>query len=209
MYKQIYEFERDLSAGISAKNLIQGARERELPFRWHPLGFIVCTILIDGPFKARLHVWPVDTARSQGPSCQIHDHAFDLSSRVLHGCIENIEYVRDFVGITHARYEVEYRGDVSILERTGDTINLSVSQATLHEPGSLYGVAAGRLHQSRRAGLAPAVTAVVTRDASQNTPSVIGPLDGPVRYEYRRSILSNVELGEALKGIFEGETAST
>lgn len=209
MYKGVNEFERDLCDGISAQVLVQRAREWELPFRWHPLGFVVCTLFSDGPLKARLHVWPVDAVRSQGSSCQIHDHVFDLTSWVLLGCIENTEYVHDPIGETHARYAVEYRDDVSILEKTRDTISLSVSRETLHEPRSLYRVAAGQLHQSRRAGLTPAVTALVTRDVSQNAPSVIGPLDGPVRREYHRSVLSNSELEAALKGVFEGETAST
>jgi len=209
MYKRVDEFERDLTDGISAQALIQCAQERKLPFRWHPLGFVVCTLFVDGPLKARLHVWPVDGARSQGSSCQIHDHVFDLTSRVLLGCIENIEYANDPRGGTHARYAVEYKNDVSILERTGDTVNLSLSRATLHEQGSQYRVAAGQLHQSRRAGLMPAVTALVTRDVSGNAPTVIGPLDGPVRHEYRRSVLTNSELEKVLTGILESKTAST
>lgn len=183
---------------ISIASLLSFSKAGNLPFRWHPLGFIVCTLMVEGPWKARLHCWPSGHARPQGEQCEIHDHMFDFCSWVLTGEVENIEYEINPSGTLYAIYATEYLGDLSILKRTAQTIQLAVSASSIQPAFSKYNVRAGQLHETRRVGKAPAVTVLITKDVTIQTPTVIGPLAGEAQYEYVRSIVTETELRLAL-----------
>ena len=186
---------------ISSASLLSFIKNRNEPFRWHPLGFIVCTLMVEGPWKARLHCWPSGEARPQGEACLIHDHVFDFSSWVLNGEIENVEYEVGPSGRTYAIYATEYMGELSILKKTAQTIQLAVRSSTIQLAGSKYEMQAGQLHESRRIGTAPAVTVLITHNLSMQAPTVVGPLDGAAKYEYVRSILSDADVRRALTDI--------
>lgn len=199
MYQSLSTLEVALERNeLTATSLLAQARSMNAPFRWHPLGFMACTLLVEGPWKARLHYWPVNQTRPQGNQCEIHDHVFNFSSWVLAGELENIEYQVNPVGTEYAVYQTEYAGDRSILRKTAQTIRLSVSSACTHSVGSRYSVHAGQLHETRRVGTAPAVTVLITQDVIPNGPTVIGPIGGDCQYEYVRSIVTDEELSEAL-----------
>jgi len=186
---------------ISIRDIFSIRRELQLPFRLHPLGFVVCTLMAEGNRKLRLHYWPVTGGRQQSPDCQIHDHIFEFRSWVLAGEVENIEYEFDSAGLEFASYEAEYSGDVSILRKTSRRVRLDVKKQASHRAGSRYDVAAGVLHETRRVGLNPAVTVLLTDDVSKDSPIVLGPVDGQVRYEYLRSVVPESTIDEMLGDI--------
>ncbi len=186
---------------VTAQAVVWKARELGHTFRWHPLGFVVCTLNSWGPIKVRLHIWPRGENRGQDTTCQIHDHIFDLTSWVLLGLIENTNFEPSDTGKTYSRYRAEYIGDASILLKTLDTCTLAASDPQTYPAGSRYEILAGQLHESRRLDDSPAVTILVTRDVSKTAPSVFGPLGGPDRIEYVRTILTSAELDDAIEGI--------
>jgi hypothetical protein len=189
------------SARATPKLLFQFRESKGLPFRWHPLGFISCTLLVQGSKKARLHYWPSKVARPQDADCQIHDHIFDFSSWVLAGAVKNVEYEINEDGKPYSFYTTEYRGETSILTKTPRTAQLTISSSSAYSAGSKYLVEAGRLHETRRIGTGSALTVLITDDVSRQPPTVIGPCNGKLRYEYTRSVLSDSELREALTGL--------
>jgi hypothetical protein len=60
---------------------------------WHPLGFIH-TKLAQGPMgdTFRMHVWSLDHNHKDEQIAKIHDHLFNVVSRIVFGDIENIVY---------------------------------------------------------------------------------------------------------------------
>jgi hypothetical protein len=101
----------------------------------------------------------------------------------------------------YVRYSAEYIGDASILSKTTETCTLNSVAPQKYSAGGRYSIPAGQLHESRRLGETPAVTLLITKDVSKTAPSVFGLVGGPVRYEYVRSVLTQRELDDALKGI--------
>lgn len=162
------------------------------PFRFHPLGFIACTLLTEGPLKLRLHYWPVHGGVQQSPDCQIHDHIFDFQSWVLCGAVENIEYKPSATGNAHSVYETEYRDGQSILTKTGQLIRLVERDRAVFKEGESYSLAAGTLHETRRVGDGPAFTVLVANDVSSTAPLVLGSKAGLDRYSYTRTVVEEV-----------------
>ena len=202
MYRTIEELELALnSKRISAKEIISDATKRGQTFRAHPLGFISCTLCIEGVRKVRLHIWPVSGNTAQDERCQIHDHIFEFKSWVLSGTIENTEYALSETGTLYSLYSTNYLGDTSILKKSTETVRLTLEKVSQHSQGASYSVPAGRLHETRRLGSKSAVTLLITKDISLDAPLVIGPLDGPARYEYVRSALTQDELFLVAAGI--------
>lgn len=162
------------------------------PFCFHPLGFIACTLLTEGPLKLRLHYWPVYGGVQQSPDCQIHDHIFDFQSWVLCGAVENIEYKPSATGNGHSVYETEYRDGQSILTKTGQLIRLVERGRAVFKEGESYSLAAGTLHETRRVGDGPAFTVLVANDVSSTAPLVLGSKAGLDRYSYTRTVVEEV-----------------
>ena len=161
-------------------------------FRFHPLGFIACTLLTEGPLKLRLHYWPVHGGVQQSPDCQIHDHIFEFQSWVLSGAVENIEYKPSATGNGYSVYETEYRDGQSILTKTGQLIRLVERDRAVFKEGESYSLAAGTFHETRRVGDGPAVTVLVANDVSSTAPLVLGSKAGSDRYSYRRTVVEEV-----------------
>lgn len=159
------------------------------PFRFHPLGFVACTLLTEGSIKLRLHYWPVHGGVQQSSDCQIHDHLFNFQSWVLSGAIENIEYERSEVGKEYSVYETEYRDDQSILTKTGQLIHLVEQGRAVFKEGESYSIAAGTLHETGRVGGSPACTVLIASDVSSTAPLVLGSKAGLDRYSYTRSVV--------------------
>ena len=162
------------------------------PFRFHPLGFIACTLLTEGPLKLRLHYWPVHGGVQQSPDCQIHDHIFEFQSWVLSGAVENIEYKPSATGNGYSVYETEYRDGQSILTKTGQLIRLVERDRAVFKEGESYSLAAGTFHETRRVGDGPAVTVLVANDVSSTAPLVLGSKAGSDRCSYRRTVVEEV-----------------
>lgn len=183
---------QDLEKGrMSLQTLLALRREVRAPFRLHPLGFIACTLLSEGPWKIRLHYWPVADCTQQSPNCQIHDHLFEFKSWIFAGEVQNIEYsvCNSQAGREMAEYQTEYENDLSILSKTGRTMRLMERRRTTYQAGSTYSLSAGVLHETIRLGMTPAFTVLVAHEISAAPPLVFGPRDGEIRYVYQRQLL--------------------
>lgn len=195
MFSSISALEVALNRGdVSLQSLFKYQKENHLPFRWHPLGFIICKLITEGRFNARFHYWPSHEGRPQDAGCQIHDHTFRFSSWVLAGEVQNIEYKNDKSGITYALYKAEYIDEISILRKTESTICLSVSSHLNQAAGSKYQMEAGCLHETKLISSEPAVTVLITEDILNQAPTVVGPLTGNAEYKYVRSFVTESDL---------------
>ena len=183
---------------LSLSDLLSLRRELGAPFKFHPLGFIACTLLTEGTRKLRLHYWPLAGAAQQSPECQIHDHLFEFKSWVLAGAVENVEYIAAPDGVEFSVYRTEYAGDRSILSKTGATLRLAEQTRHEYTAGLSYSVQAGVLHETVRGGTDAAFTALLTNDVSAAAPTVLGPLAGLDRYVYDRGALSESIVEEML-----------
>jgi hypothetical protein len=202
MTVSIEELQRQLETGqLTATDLLSMRQELGAPFRLHPLGFIVCTLLTEGASKFRLHFWPVIGGVQQSPECQIHDHLFEFKSWVLAGAVENIEYVASAQGESFALYRTEYIGDRSQLTKTDNTLRLAEVERRTHFAGSSYVVPAGVLHETTRVGTRPALTVLVTTDVSSAAPLVAGPANGHESYVYERRVVDEAAIQEMLAGV--------
>lgn len=164
-------------------------QELRAPFRFHPLGFIVCTLIAEAPLNLRLHYWPVHGGVQQSPECQIHDHLFEFQSWVLSGAVENIEYEASATGHEYSVYETKYRDGQSILIKTDQLFRLVERGRSVFKEGESYSVTAGTLHQTSRVGGGPAFTVLVTNDVSSKAPLVLGSKAGLDSYTYQRSVV--------------------
>lgn len=174
---------------ICLADLLAMRQELRAPFRFHPLGFIACTLIAEGPLKLRLHYWPVHGGVQQSPECQIHDHLFEFQSWVLSGAVENIEYEASATGNEYSVYETEYRDGQSILIKTRQLLRLVERGRSVFKEGESYSVAAGTLHETGRFGGGPAFTVLVANDVSSKAPLVLGSKAGLDSYFYQRSVI--------------------
>ena len=186
---------------VVARELIDLCVARGLPFRHHPLGFLICTMFSHPPERGRIHIWPALNATSEEVVCPIHDHVFDFTSWVLAGELENIEYHVTAAGKPYAMYHTEYIGNRSNLVRTNSIVTLEETSRVAHPTGSVYSVATGQLHETRLVGPGPAVSVLLTTDKNSGPPIVLGPLDGVHRYDYHRREASLEEIKASCLGI--------
>ena len=187
--------ELDLSDLLSLRN------ELRAPFKLHPLGFLACTLFVEGARKVRLHFWPLVGAIQQSSECQIHDHLFEFRSWVFSGAVENVEYIASPTGQEFAVYQAEYIGDCSKLTKTNSILQLSVRKRCTYGIGSSYEVPASVFHETKRVGTSPAFTVLVTSDVSTSAPVVLGPLDGSQSYMYEREVIDEDIVSAMLSGI--------
>lgn len=188
--------ERLREGRIDANDALHWCKDGGQPFRWHPLGFVVCTAMTHGNIKVRVHIWPSELSKSQGDFCQIHDHVFRFESWILAGAVKNTEYVIGEQGTEHALYSAEYTGDTSVLKRTDQKFKLHPAHSRIFEAGSYYAVEAGVLHETTRVSRSPALTILITDLVLDHPPRVLIREGGASRYEYVRRILSAHEFDE-------------
>jgi hypothetical protein len=202
MAPTIEQLQRQLAHGqLAISELLSLRCQLRVPFRLHPLGFLACTLLVEGARKFRLHYWPIASAVQQSPECQIHDHLFEFTSWVLAGSVENIEYGASSTGPEYAAYQTEYARDQSTLIKTTRTLRLVEISRRTFSAGSSYVVPAGVLHETVRIGPDPACTVLVTNDVSTSPPLVVGPVDGRERYVYQRAVVDEATLEAFLKPV--------
>lgn len=183
---------------IGLVELFSLRRELGVPFKMHPLGFIACTLLIEGPRKLRLHYWPVTGGAQQSAECQIHDHLFEFRSWILAGAVTNVEYKISRNGPEFSTYRTEYSDERSILVKTDLKLRLEECSRVTYNIGSSYDVRTGVLHETVRVGGQPACTVLLTHDVSDSAPLVLGPLSGSARYIYERRAIEESVLAQIL-----------
>lgn len=186
---------------IGVVELFSLRRELGVPFKLHPLGFIACTLLVEGPRKLRLHYWPVTGGVQQSAECQIHDHLFEFRSWILAGTVTNVEYKISANGPEFAAYRTEYSGERSILMKTEAKLRLEECSRVTYNTGSSYEVRTGVLHETVRVGGQPACTVLLTNDVSNSAPLVLGPVSGNERYIYERRTLEESVVAKILSSV--------
>ncbi|MCA3149563.1 MAG: hypothetical protein ING77_00075 [Rhodocyclaceae bacterium] len=141
----------------------------------HPLGFNVVKIETP-PHALRLHLWKCSGVEQ--PGFEVHDHVFDLKSRVIDGAIRHRAYrsVADPSG-EHVFYRVEYGDQLSELSKTQERFTLQLVDEQVYRAGTSYSVNAFDLHDAEMVEGISAVTLVLTTHVGGN-PRTVGPWNG-------------------------------
>lgn len=155
---------------------------------WHPLGFIHAK-LADVPDGGtyRLHLWSSEY-RHVGEQCdRVHDHLFNVNSRVVAGAVHNMRY-RFAVGESEDYYEtrVDYRPDCIRLIETGVFGRLHVVQRERIKAPGKYFVPRGELHETVPPKDGLALTVVRTSEPVDYKPRAIFRRAAPAHTERRR-----------------------
>lgn len=168
--------------------LIEGVEKLSLECQplWHPLGFVSCLLKEEkGDHTLRVHYWPPHERRTKNPDWPIHTHSYTLSSLVINGRVQDIQY-KTAVGQDYSIYEVRYfDGGSEIVKRE---TNVSIIEAVnlTQVSGNQYCVERGIFHQSRVALNESAVTLVALSEVGENPPLVLGN-SAEYRYPYDRT----------------------
>jgi hypothetical protein len=117
--------------------------------RFHGNGFV--QLPLGG--SRRLHVWHPSLPPIEGHNATIHNHVWDMQSRVLLGCLTHRTYdvVRDYYSLrcTHDLYQLgEHRPDVPV-----GLCTVALRDEYHMSAGSVYVFGAGRFHESDSEGL--------------------------------------------------------
>ena len=116
------------------------------PLTLHPLGFHVVKVGW-GPHALRLHFWKPGGVDQ--PGFEIHDHIFDLESRVIEGAIRHRVYTAAVdPDVLNAVYSVAYYGTESRLAKTDQRFRLNKRSDEVLTLGQLYRVEAGTFHDA-------------------------------------------------------------
>ena len=153
---------------------------------WHPLGFASCVIRENpGELTLRVHYWPPNDRRTKNPDWPVHTHSYALSSLVLSGNIEDIQY--DTIdGDEYSIYRVSYFNGNSEISNTGRKTSLSKCTSEMRSKGDQYRVEREVFHQSSVKFSESAVTFVALSEPSNEAPLVLGG-NGDHRYPYDRT----------------------
>lgn len=153
---------------------------------WHPLGFVSCVIRDKpGEFTLRVHYWPPNDRRTKNPDWPVHTHSYALSSLVLCGSVEDIQYEM-LDGEEHSIYEVSYFDGDSEISKTHRKARILKFTSEIRAQGEQYRVERGVFHQSSVKLSDSAVTFVALSESSGEAPLVLGG-DGDQRYPYDRT----------------------
>lgn len=153
---------------------------------WHPLGFIHVELAgtSDGE-TYRLHLWSAEHRNPQEQRDRVHDHLFNVASRVVAGSVENIRYrfVADKSG-DYQEYRVDYQSGYSCLIETGVVGQLHVVGRERIEPPTRYFVPRCELHETRAPVEGLALTVVRTSGPVNYRPRAVFRRTTPVSPEH-------------------------
>lgn len=156
---------------------------------WHPLGFTSCLIEeVKNVREIRVNYWPLHQRRTKNPDWPIHTHRYHLSSMVLAGSVEDIQYVTEDGSSDHI-YEVRYSGKDSEIKKTSNRISLKENICNSRKAGEVYEVERGVFHQSYVGMGESAITLVALSNFSDVNPLVVGQ-EGSEFYPYERKSFS-------------------
>jgi hypothetical protein len=194
-FKSIKNFVKSCeNNALNAQEVCDWALNNDTCFVWHPLGFVMATLIDEGENKIRLHLWPNSFQNAQKPTWLIHDHLFDLVSWVLSGSIENIEYKKRTSPFSHQLYSVSYEAGGSKLTKLNSFVSLEVDKKHSINERESYIIKSGILHQSISISSNTTVTVCHSRNVREESPLVVGELDGEATYQYNRSTVKPSDL---------------
>ncbi|MET4678840.1 hypothetical protein [Stenotrophomonas rhizophila] len=165
------------------RSIISDCSKSVVPL-YHPLGFVSCVLpSVEEGIILRVHYWPKYDRREKAPSWPIHTHNFRLSSCVIEGEVENIEYqVVDGVRGGGLRalnvYNVRYDGEHSKIVDSGDLVHIMVASDFVHTEGMSYVVEKGEFHESVVPTGVRAITLACLTEKGSETPFVLGDISG-------------------------------
>lgn len=155
---------------------------REHTPRFHGNGFIQLPL----PSGRRMHVWDPEMVPIPHHNATIHNHVWDLQSRILHGTLvhRTLEVVRTAKQYcTHDIYIAKHDPDRESLEKYHDgwAMVRSVGEYQM-VAGSVYVFPAGQFHETEHDGITVTVIEKRTPEESIiNGPLVVCPLgESPV-----------------------------
>lgn len=142
---------------------------------WHPLGFIHAR-LSTGPDgdTFRMHVWSSAHHHAMEQEDKVHDHLFDVTSRVLFGAIEDARY--EFEPNPEGRFRdlrVDYRPAHRSLKEVNSFGDLVSTSTAVHSSSSEYKIPAYQLHETTLHSAPLALTIAHTTNPTQYEPRAI------------------------------------
>lgn len=154
--------------------------------RVHGNGFIQLD-LADG--TRRMHVWHEDLPR-QSVATPIHDHVFDLRSKVLCGTLihEELEVVGTIGTGTHRVYRAQQEPGTqnTVLIPDEGEVNLKVEQRLVLGAGSIYTFPAWKLHQTDHRGLTATLMLKENAPNEYGRPRVLVPVGSAPDNDFHR-----------------------
>ncbi|PGN53610.1 hypothetical protein CN978_30475 [Priestia megaterium] len=169
---------------------------QQLKGNWHPLGFIHIPLGTFNNQSIRLHVWSPKERREQQPFFPIHTHIFELKSHILSGSLKNATYKVNSSDSTFKSiiYDVEYSKSGSNLKKTTKKINFEKCKEENLTKGDFYSVRRGEFHSSKVNKGDFTATIALTYNKTNETPLVIGEINGKEEYSYYRNNCNHEEL---------------
>lgn len=178
--------------------------ERERPTCLiHPHGFFVVLLGRTSTEEWRLHFWPQGQRVVTGMPAFIHTHNCHIESRVLKGCISNVEYdvITAPIG-GQPLYDVDYSGDryaaetSNVLRNTGKRVQAIVRKRCALKCGDTYHVERYAYHEAVVSIQDATSTLVCMHGRTSGAVSVIG-IDGyPETIAFRRDKSQALEFAE-------------
>lgn len=160
----------------------------EGPVRRHPLGFHYIKVGDEQGYALRLHIWHHLTPSVQ-VGFEVHDHMFDMTSRILKGSVRQQTFIMDYDEVgDYQLYDARYVSTGSILKTTGTRVRLSQATDEVFCTGSTYSLPAAVFHRLSAAE-APTVTCVLTQNRLGFARS-LGPAAGPLELVAERSAIA-------------------
>jgi hypothetical protein len=149
---------------------------------WHPLGFIHAKLASNKSGEAlRLHLWDPTVIHPRVQTHKVHDHLFNVHSRVISGSITNLMYVFDESETGEYRIiKVSYQPEKALLYETWIRGSLQTSHVITHCAPTCYTVPRYQLHDSQQVTDSATLTLVHTTAPSVYDPRVILPLTAPL-----------------------------
>lgn len=156
--------------------------------RVHGNGFIQFDLTEDG--TQRLHVWHDDIPR-QVVATPIHDHVFDLHSKVIAGTLIHEELVPINASLRKGTHRIfrarqEEGTQNTVLVPDEGTVHLNVSQRLVLGAGSVYTFPAWKLHQTEHRGLTATIMDKINAPDEYGRPRVLVPVGQEPDNEFRR-----------------------
>lgn len=149
---------------------------------WHPLGFIHVKMAENTNGDTfRLHLWTAEYHHSDEQSSKIHDHMFDIRSRVVFGAVKNTNY--EFVSNDSGSFRVaivNYLRNSSRLEETGFFGDITEVNSTFLVAPAEYRVPAFNLHETSTFNSNLSLTVVHTSHAAKYNPRALLNRNAPL-----------------------------
>jgi hypothetical protein len=136
--------------GAQLRDLLEAERRRGTIVKHHPLGFLRLPLSPrDASERYYLHVWPELELARQDPSSEVHNHNFDLRSRILFGGLTNRQYsARDNEKGAFSLLKMEYEGERTTRVATSRRVTCKLESESSYVAGDIYDIAKGTFHET-------------------------------------------------------------